>query len=74
MNNNTNITNNNQQNVIVNRSHISKPLNIDFIEIVKFFVKQFDIYLQLLIQNFLLSQDSKTKMRAYILIYNFYIF
>lgn len=73
MNNNTNITNNNQQNVIVNRSHISKPLNIDFIEIVKFFVKQFDIYLQLLIQNFLLSQDSKTKMRAYILIYNFYI-
>lgn len=65
--NNNNIFNN------VNKIQAVKPLSIDFIELVRFFVKQYDIYLQLLIQNFLLCNEPKSKMRAYILIYSFYM-
>ena len=72
---NNNFDNNYTNNINTNMNRIqpSKPLNIDFIELVRFFVKQYDIYLQLLIQNFLLCNDPKTKMRAYVLIYNFYV-
>lgn len=52
---------------------VIKPLNMEFSEAAKFLLKQFEIYLQLLLQNFLLCKDPNLKLRAYTLIYNFFL-
>jgi hypothetical protein len=50
-----------------------KPLlNLDYIEQTKLLVRQYDMMIQLLIQNILLTNDPELKLENYTMLYNFY--
>lgn len=52
----------------------SRPLiQMDICEQIKFIIRQFEFYLQLLLQNIFLTDESDLKYRGYSLIYNMYL-
>jgi hypothetical protein len=46
---------------------------MDICEQIKFILKQYDFYLQLILQNILLTDDLSLKLRCYNIIYNLYL-
>ena len=48
-------------------------LQMDICEQIKFLLKQFDFFLQLIIQNIFLTDDPDLKYRCYLMIYNLYL-
>jgi hypothetical protein len=50
---------------------IKQGLTLNSYEQIKFLLNQFDMYLQLLIQNILLTDDNKLKIRCYNLLFTF---
>lgn len=63
LNNNIYNNNNKQLNIVNN--------NFSTCEQIKFFLNQYDFYLQLLIQNILLTDNTKLKIRCYNLLFTF---
>lgn len=57
-------------NQILNNRQI---MHMDTSEMIKLLIKQFDLYLQLLIQNVLLTNDENIKYRGYLILFNFYM-
>jgi len=52
----------------------NRPLiQMDICEQIKFIIKQYEFYLQLILQNIFLTDDSCLKYRGYSLIYNMYL-
>jgi hypothetical protein len=49
------------------------PLPLDFVERIKLLIKQYDMMLQLLIQNMLITNDPEIKYRCYNMLYSFYV-
>ena len=48
-------------------------IEMDICEQIKFILKQFDFYLQLVLQNIFLTDDQDLKFRCYSILYNLYL-
>jgi len=48
-------------------------IQMDIVEQIKFILKQYDFYLQLVLQNILLTDDMDLKFRSYSILYNLYL-
>lgn len=64
-----------QRDIAQDMNYIPNPssLPLDFVERIKLLLRQYDMMLQLLIQNLLLTNDNNLKYRCYYMIYSFYL-
>jgi hypothetical protein len=62
--------NNNEDYKVINHKPI---LQINLCEMIKVMIKQYDFFLQLLIQNIFLTNDQNVKLRCYNMLYSFYM-
>jgi hypothetical protein len=49
------------------------PIPMDYVEQTRLLMRQYDMMLQLLIQNMLLTSDPELKLKCYTMIYSYYL-
>jgi len=70
--NNNNLLTNNRCNMNGVASKYT-PLQMDSVDMIKLLIKQYDFFLQILIQNILLTTDQGLKHRCYTMLFSFYV-